>query len=67
MSKARQRSNAFEQAGEEAQQSLLKEFIFFMNENKKWWLSPILILIVFLGMLIMVGGTGLAPFVYTLF
>jgi hypothetical protein len=40
----------------------------FLNERKKWWLTPIIITLVLLGMLlVMGGGTAVAPFVYTLF
>jgi len=36
-------------------------------ENKKWWLVPILLVFVLLGVLIVLGGTSAAPFIYTLF
>jgi len=40
----------------------------FLNERKKWWLTPIIITLVLLGLLlVMGGGTAVAPFVYTLF
>jgi hypothetical protein len=40
----------------------------FLKERKKWWLTPIIITLVLLGMLlVMGGGTAVAPFVYTLF
>ena len=43
------------------------EFIDFLKDNKKWWLAPIIISIVGLGILVMLGGTAAAPFIYTLF
>jgi hypothetical protein len=39
----------------------------FLKTNKKWWLIPILILFLILGLLLLLSGTGLAPFIYTLF
>ena len=39
----------------------------FLKENKKWWLAPIVIAILGLGLLVLLGGTAAAPFIYTLF
>jgi hypothetical protein len=47
--------------------SLVGEFWAFLKENKKWWLLPIVISILGLGVLVMLGGTAAAPFIYTLF
>jgi len=47
--------------------SLLREFWDFLKHNKKWWLLPILISLLILGALAVLGGTGLAPFIYTVF
>lgn len=47
--------------------SLVGEFTDFLKENKKWWLAPILVAIVGLGLLVLLGGTAAAPFIYTLF
>jgi len=57
----------FERAGEEQPLNLAQEFILFIRENKKWWLIPILLVFGLVGLLIMFGSTGAAPFVYTLF
>lgn len=43
------------------------EFLAFLKDNKKWWLAPIIISIIGLGVLVMLGGTAAAPFIYTLF
>lgn len=48
-------------------ESLVGEFVAFLKENKKWWLAPILIAILGLGLLVLLGGTAAAPFIYTLF
>jgi Family of unknown function (DUF5989) len=48
--------------------SLLSEIWTFMRVRKKWWLGPIVIVLVLFGALIvMTQGSALAPFVYTLF
>ena len=59
--------NEFEQAGQEKQLSLVEEFFIFVTENKKWWLIPILLVFAVLGLLVTLGATGAAPFIYTLF
>jgi hypothetical protein len=39
-----------------------------MNARKKWWLFPILIvLLVFGGLIILAQGSAIAPFIYTVF
>ena len=43
------------------------EFVAFLKDNKKWWLAPIIISILGLGLLVLLGGTAAAPFIYTLF
>jgi uncharacterized protein YdaL len=55
-----------EQAGRR-QRGFLAEFAHFAAHNKKWWLTPILVLLFLIGILVLVGGTGAAPFIYTLF
>jgi hypothetical protein len=47
---------------------LLKEFWLFLRERKKFWLLPIIITMVLLGLvLVFAQGTAVAPFIYTLF
>jgi len=36
-------------------------------QNKKWWLVPVVLVILAVGALIILGSTSAAPFVYTLF
>jgi Family of unknown function (DUF5989) len=46
----------------------LKDLWHFMKERKKFWLLPIILILVLLGVLIVVGGSSaVAPFIYTLF
>jgi len=46
---------------------LIAEFWLFLKHNKKWWLLPILIMLLLLGVLVLLGGTAIAPFIYPLF
>lgn len=57
----------FEKAAIRARGGLLGDFWSFLKANKKWWLLPILAVFLILGALIFLSGTGLAPFIYTLF
>jgi hypothetical protein len=49
------------------EQSLVVELIDFLKSNKKWWLAPILVVLLSLGLLLLLSGTAAAPFIYTLF
>jgi len=47
---------------------LLRELWSFMKARKKFWLAPILILlVVFGGLLVLAKGSAVAPFIYTIF
>jgi hypothetical protein len=51
-----------------ARQSLLKEFFLFIKEEKKWWLVPLIAVLLIVGVLIVFAGSSpLAPFLYPLF
>lgn len=57
----------FERLADNQPTSLVGEFWLFLKQNKKWWMLPILLLILLLGVLIFLSGTAAAPFIYTLF
>ncbi len=46
---------------------IIAEFWDFLMDNKKFWLIPILLVMLLLGVLLVLGSTGAAPFIYTLF
>ena len=47
---------------------LIKDLWGFMRERKKFWLGPIIIVMLLLGVLIVLAeGSAIAPFIYTLF
>lgn len=39
----------------------------FLRHTKKWWLTPIILVLLLFGVLIVLSGTAAAPFIYTLF
>ena len=57
----------FAREATEERLSLVAEFWDFLKHNKKWWLLPILIAIFAIGLLVVLGGSGAAPFIYPLF
>lgn len=62
-----EKENEFLSQASGKQRGLVSEFIGFLKANKKWWLAPIIISILLLGLLVVLGGTAAAPFIYTLF
>jgi hypothetical protein len=51
-----------------ARSSLPAELWAFMRERKKWWLLPLVLILVLVGLLIAVAqGSALAPFIYAIF
>ena len=59
--------SSFQSEVDAPQVGLVREFVDFLRTNKKWWLTPILLLLLALGVLIALGGTALAPFIYPIF
>lgn len=55
----------FERA--KSEKGLVAEFWAFLLENRKFWMIPIIIVLLALGGLLIAGGSGLAPFIYALF
>jgi len=46
---------------------ILSELFEFLKVNKKWWLLPIVLVLILVGVLVILGGSVAAPFIYTLF
>ena len=48
--------------------SLIGELWGFMRERKKWWLLPVIVVMLIVGtLLVFAQGSALAPFIYTIF
>jgi hypothetical protein len=58
--------NEFETAGRENPPGIVREFLQFLGENKKWWLLPIVAVLAICSLLAVAAAT-LAPAIYTLF
>ena len=59
--------NDFLNESEQPQVGIVREFFDFLRYNSKWWLTPIIVVLLLMGLLIVLGGTSFAPFIYTLF
>lgn len=58
----------FAQQAEEHPPGLIAEFWEFLVHNKKWWLIPIVLVLLLIGVLILLSGSSaVAPFIYPLF
>ena len=57
----------FEQMAKESRPSLLVEFWSFLKYNKKWWLLPIVIVMLLLGLAVLAVHSGVGPWLYTIF
>lgn len=62
-----QEPNDFQQLSRQKRNSLAAEFIEFLKHNKKWWLLPVLIILLGLGLLVLLSSSAIAPFIYPLF
>lgn len=51
-----------------SQSSLVRELWSFMKARRKWWLMPLILLMLLVGtLLVFAKGSVLAPFIYTIF
>ena len=62
-----QAPDSFQKKAAGKQPGAAAQFLDFALHNKKWWLTPILVLLLLASALIILGGSGVAPFIYTLF
>ena len=61
------RSDDFSEMATGPQTGIVREFWDFLLHNKKWWLTPIVLVLLVVGALVLLSGTAAAPFIYTLF
>lgn len=60
-------SDQFEKSANYASSGMIAEFLRFLGHNKKLWLIPVIVILLLMGILVVLGGTAAAPFIYTLF
>jgi len=61
------RGDDFQLQATQPSTGLMREFWDFLCHNKKWWLTPILVVLLLVMGLVILGGTAMMPFIYTLF
>jgi hypothetical protein len=59
--------NDFEQIARSSQGSFVGELWAMISQRKKYWLAPIVVALLLLGILVFLSGSAAAPFIYTLF
>ena len=60
--------NRFEELSQtRSKPGLVSDVKFFLTHSKKWWMFPIIAVLILFGALMVLGGTAAAPFIYTLF
>ncbi|MCZ6836542.1 MAG: DUF5989 family protein [Planctomycetota bacterium] len=57
----------FARQAEQRQAGLVSEFKAFLLYNKKWWLLPIIAVLLLVGMLVLMSSSAIAPFIYPFF
>jgi hypothetical protein len=58
----------FSQLASQSQTGLVREFVDFLLHNKSWWLTPIILVLLLIGVLAFLSsGSAVAPFIYTVF
>ncbi len=60
-------SAEFQREANQPSRALIWEVAEFLLHNKKWWLTPIIIGLLLIALLLVLSGSGLAPFIYPLF
>jgi hypothetical protein len=64
---AERRVTVFASQATGRRQGFVGETIGFLINNKKWWLGPIVIVLLVMSFLVILSATSIAPFIYTLF
>jgi Family of unknown function (DUF5989) len=60
-------ASQFVEQARQRRRSAIGELFDFLRTNAKWWLTPIVILLLLVGALVILGSTAAAPFIYTFF
>ena len=64
MAKSKDDKSEFEEAGRQRRVSIISEFLYFLRTSKKWWLLPILIIFVLIGLFVLIAGTPVGLWIY---
>jgi len=58
--------NEFARQADERPPGIIAEFWDFLIHNKKWWITPIVLVLLAMGVLVVLSGSPVAPFIYTI-
>jgi Family of unknown function (DUF5989) len=58
---------SFREAGEKKELTLGQEVVQMLRYNKKYWMIPLVVILLIFGVVLILGSTSIAPFIYTLF
>jgi hypothetical protein len=57
----------FVRAGQRKRASLVGEMVHMVRTTRKWWMMPLIAILVILGVVLLITSTGAGPLIYTLF
>ncbi len=61
------KQNEFLRESQAERGSFLGDYFAFLKRTRKWWMLPVLVVVLLFGLLVVLSATGAAPFIYTLF
>ncbi|HTN03416.1 DUF5989 family protein [Planctellipticum variicoloris] len=59
-------NQSFQQAADAPDPGIIREFIDFLSTSKKWWLTPIIVVLLLVAGLVLLAGSPAGPFLYSL-
>jgi hypothetical protein len=60
-------ASEFAQQAGTKRSSFLSDYLYLVKNNRKWWMLPLMGLLLGFGLLMVLASTGAAPFIYTMF
>jgi hypothetical protein len=57
----------FRRLGRRRATGVVREYYDYLRHHKKWWLAPVIALLLLVGMILVLGSSAVAPLIYTLF
>jgi hypothetical protein len=67
MNDSEQQAKDFERQAATSTPTMFGEIMAFLGQTKKWWLAPIIMLLLVIAVFVALAATGAAPFIYTIF
>lgn len=59
--------NEFVAEGKRKRAGMFGEMLFMVRTTRKWWMMPLIALLILLGLVMLLTSTGAGPLIYTLF